>query len=80
MKLLPFTVMLNAAPPAIAEFGMIVLSAGIGVVTLNCNGFDVPPPGAGLVTLTLKKFAVETSAARIAAVSWVALTNVVVRV
>ena len=38
----------------------------------------MPPPGAGFVTATLAVPAVAISAAAIAAVSWVALTNVVV--
>ena len=39
---------------------------------------DVPPPGAGFVTATFTVPAVAISAAAIAAVTWVALTNVVV--
>lgn len=52
MKLLPFKVIVNAAPPAIAEFGASEVSAGIGVVAVNVTTFDVPPPGAGFTTLT----------------------------
>lgn len=52
MKLLPFTVNVNAALPAIAELGASVVSAGIGVDTVKLTVFDVPPPGAGLNTLT----------------------------
>ena len=51
-KLLPFTVNVNAAPPAIAEFGTSVDSTATGVVTLKKNVFDVPPPGAGFTTMT----------------------------
>jgi len=51
-KLLPFTVRVNAAPPAIAEFGTSVDSAATGVVTLKKNVFDVPPPGVGFTTIT----------------------------
>ena len=51
-KLLPFTVSVNAAPPAIAEFGASVDSSATGVVTLKKNVFDVPPPGAGFTTIT----------------------------
>jgi hypothetical protein len=58
MKLLPFKVSVNAAPPAVAEFGVSEVSTGIGVVTLNCETFDVPPPGAGFTTLTKSMFAV----------------------
>jgi hypothetical protein len=52
MKLLPVTVMLNAAPPAIAEFGASEPIAGIGVVAVNVTTLEVPPPGVGLNTLT----------------------------
>jgi hypothetical protein len=52
MKLLPFKVSVNAAPPAIAEFGASELSAGTGVVTRNCNDSETPPPGVGFRTLT----------------------------
>lgn len=52
MKLLPFKVSVNAAPPAIAEFGAIEVSAGTGVVTTNCSEFELPPPGVGFRTLT----------------------------
>lgn len=58
MKLLPFKVRVNAAPPAVAEFGASDVSTGIGVVTVNCETFDVPPPGAGFTTLTKSRFAV----------------------
>lgn len=51
-KLLPFTVRLNAAPPAIAEFGESVERVATGVVTLKKNVFDGPPPGAGFTTTT----------------------------
>ena len=51
-KLLPFTVNVNAGPPAIAEFGTSEDSAATGVVTLKKNVFDVPPPGAGFTTIT----------------------------
>lgn len=50
-KLLPFTVNVNAAPPAMAEFGTRVVSAGTGVVTVKPALFDVPPPGVGVKTV-----------------------------
>lgn len=46
---------------------------------VNVCTFDVPPPGVGLKTVTLAVPPVATSAAVIAAVSLVLLTNVVVR-
>jgi hypothetical protein len=51
-KLLPFTVSVNAAPPANAEFGASEVRTPTGVVTLKNAVFDVPPPGAGLTTIT----------------------------
>jgi hypothetical protein len=48
-------------------------------VTANVTLDDVPPPGAGVTTVTGTERAVARSAALIAARSWVALTNVVVR-
>ena len=44
--------MTNAALPAIALFGTNVDIAGTGVVTVNVTVFEVPPPGAGLNTVT----------------------------
>ena len=58
MKLLPLTVIGKAAPPAIAEFGRSEPIAGTGVVTLNCNESETPPPGTGFRTLTLLTLAV----------------------
>ena len=51
--------------------------ASCGVTTVKLTAFDVPP--LGLVTVTLKLPAVAMSEARLAAVSCVALTKVVVR-
>ena len=73
----PFTVSVNAAEPAAALEGEIELSVGTGLLIANDTAFDVPL-GAGFVTVTVAVPAVAISAAVIAAVSWVALTNVVV--
>lgn len=56
-KLLPFTVNVNAGPPAIAEFGTSEESVATGVVISNISAFDVPPPGAGFTTMTDAEFA-----------------------
>ena len=80
-KLLPVTVSVNAPEPALAVFGEIDVSTGTGfgaAVTVNVTEFDVPPPGAGFVTVTAGVPADATSPARIAAVTCVELTNVVV--
>jgi hypothetical protein len=67
----------NAAEPAAALEGEIELSVGTGLLIANDTPFDVPP-GAGFVTVTVAVPAVAISATEIAAVSCVALTNVVV--
>jgi hypothetical protein len=80
-KLVPVTVNVNAAPPAVALVGLIEASVGTGLfaaLTLKFTGVEVPPPGAALITVTGNDPAVAMSAAVIAAVTCVALTNVVV--
>ena len=51
---------------------------GTGLFTVNGEFPEVPPPGAGFVTVTLNVPAAAMSGAVIAAVTCVALTNVVV--
>jgi hypothetical protein len=75
----PFTVSVNAGPPGAATLGDSVLSTGIGLLIVNVRAFDVPPPGAGLNTVTLAVPAFTMSLAGITAVTCVALTYVVVR-
>src|SRR5207249_3071331 len=70
----------NPAPPAVALEGDSVVSVGPPALTGRLSAADVPPPGAAVVTVTLAMAATARSVAGIAAVSWVALTNVVVRV
>ena len=77
-KLVPFTVSVKAAPPADALVGESEVIVGTGLFTANAEFADVPPPGAGLVTVTLNVPAAAMSAAVIAAVTCVALTKVVV--
>jgi hypothetical protein len=81
IKFVPFTVSVNAAPPAAALPGDKPLTAGAGLalVMVNVKAFEVPPPGAGLNTVTRAVPAAAILVAGIVAVSWVALTNVVVR-
>src|SRR5262249_28454652 len=78
-KPVPVRVRGKAAPPAVAEVGAVEVSVGpaTGLIA-NERELDVPPPGAGFVTVTVAEPAVAISAAEMAAVSWVALTNVVV--
>lgn len=73
----PLTVSVNAAPPAVALFGAIVVIVGGGLVTLKFTATDVPPPGTGLVTVTGNAPTAAISDAVMAAVTCVELTNVV---
>ncbi len=77
----PFTVSVNAAPPAIALAGESELIVGTGFVAVIVNAAfpEVPPPGVGLNTVTWAISAVSTSTAVMEACNCVALTNVVVR-
>src|SRR5438309_7585428 len=81
-KLVPVTVNVNPGPPAGAEAGFSPVVVGTGLlpaVMVNVCALDVPPPGAGVNTVTAAVPATATSAAVIAAVSWVADPNVVAR-
>ena len=73
----PLSVSVNAAEPATAVEGDNELTVGTGLLIVNDAALDVPPRD-GLVTVTLAVPAVAISAAVIAAVSCVALANVVV--
>jgi len=76
-KFVPFTVSVNAAPPAVREDGLrlVVVGTGLaGLLMVKIWALEVPPPGAGLNTVTWAVPAVAISAALIAAVSWLALT------
>ena len=73
----PLTVSVNAAEPATALEGESKLIVGAALSIVKEIAFDVPP-GAGFVTVTVAVPAVAISAAVIAAVNFVVLTNVVV--
>jgi hypothetical protein len=76
----PVTVNAKPAPPAVAVPGESEVRAGVGLlVIVKVSAFDVPPPGGGLTTVTEALPTAAMSAAVIAAVSCVALTNVVAR-
>jgi hypothetical protein len=81
MKLEPFTASMKAELPAktlAGESGEVV--TGTGFTQLNVKaGEEVPPPGAGLVTVTWSVPTAVQSAAGTVACSWVALTYVVGR-
>jgi len=70
-KPVPITDRVKAGPPAGVDDGLRRVTVGVGFPTTIENGteFDVPPPGAGLTTVTLADPSAATSPAGIAAVS-----------
>ena len=78
-KFVPVTVSVKPALPATRAFGFSVLTVGTGLSIANVNGVEVPPPGAGLETVTAPVPAVAMSAAVMFACKLVLETNVVVR-
>lgn len=62
-KLEPLMVRLKAAPPAVALLGESEVIVAAGLLILKVWAEVVPPPGAGLVTVTLTEPAVAMSAA-----------------
>ena len=74
----PVTVNVKAAPPAVAPVGESDVITRFGLLMVKGMLAEVPPPGAEFVTVTFEVPAVAMSAAAIAAVSCVELTNVVV--
>jgi len=72
-------VRVNEAPPCSAELGEIWISVGTGSLTATPEAAEVPPPGAGFVTVTWNVPALAMSEALMVAVILVAFTKVVVR-
>jgi len=81
IKPVPVTVSAKAAAPAVALVGVteVRLGAGLGAVIANAIAPEVPPPGAGLTTVTEALPEAAISAAVTAAISCVGLAYVVVR-
>src|SRR5260370_945436 len=69
IKFLPFPIKGKAGPTAQAGDGEISDSDGSGLLTVNVNAADVPPPGAGFTTETESVPAEATSLAGMAALS-----------
>ena len=69
LKLNPLTVRVKAERPASVAVGLRPVMVGCGEVMLNVSAPEVPPPGAGLVTVTCADPALATSEARIVAVT-----------
>ena len=76
-KAVPFTVNVNDAPPARALVGKSVVTVGNGLLIASVAAADVPPPGAGFMTVIDAVPAVAISVAKIVAVTCVPLLNVV---
>ena len=53
-KLEPATVIVKAGSPLKAEFGVIEIRLGGGLLTVNRTPVDKPPPGAGVKTVIIK--------------------------
>jgi len=67
----PVTVSVKAPELAATLAGCSLVMAGVGLlaaVIVKVSGFEVPPPGVGLVTVTVGLPVLATSLARIAAV------------
>jgi hypothetical protein len=79
LKFVPVAVSVKPASPPVALVGAMELSVGTGLLIVNVNAPDVPPPGVGVNTVTDGVPPAAISAAVICAWSCVALTNVVVR-
>jgi len=78
-KFVPVTVRVNEALPAATHVGFIEVVVGAGLLIVNVAEFDVPPPGAGLTTVTEAVPPTATFAAGTIAVSLIEETNVVTR-
>lgn len=78
MKWLPVSVTVNACAPTVPVEGESEASVAGGWRSVTERLCELPPPGAGLETVKLKLPAGARRAAGATAVSWVALTNVVV--
>jgi hypothetical protein len=82
-KFVPITARVKVCSPTGAQLGSRELIVGMGFVPLlmaKLTRFELPPPGAGLVTITAAVPAEAIAAAGIAAVNCVELTNVAVSV
>jgi hypothetical protein len=75
-KLLPLTVSVNPALPAVALVGASAAIDGTGLALsmAKVDALEVPPPGVGLLTVTLPVPALAMSAAGTDAVRFVSLT------
>ncbi len=56
---MPFTVSVNAAPPAVAEVGLRLLMTGVGALMENVAAADGLPPVFSTVMLALPALAIR---------------------
>jgi len=78
-KFEPFTVSVKAGPPTTVVAGERPPIAGVGLLMVKVELFELPPPGAGLTTVMGTFPPAAISLAEIWAVSTVELLKVVVR-
>jgi len=76
--LLPVAVSVNVGPSAMTDAGSIAMSVAIGLLIKNRTLLEVPPPGNGLLTVTMALSAAVRYPVGTVAVNEVVLTNVVV--
>ncbi len=58
-KLVPFTVKVNAAPPAVADVGLRLVMVGVGAFTGNAAAVEGLPPVLSAVMLALPTVAIR---------------------
>jgi hypothetical protein len=80
MKREPITLTVTPGVPTVAVCGASEAMDGTGLFMATGTEVEEPPPGCGLTTRTCETPATGMSVAGTWAVSWLALTNVVVRV
>ena len=78
-KFVPVIVSVKAGPPALVLGGESDEITGTGLLTVKLEAALVPPPGAGLTTVTRAICPCAMSLARMAAFNCMALTTVVFR-
>ena len=79
MKLVPVRLSVKPGSPEFFVVGLIAVIVGTGLLIVKVLAAEVPPPGAGLNTVTLAVPGVAISVFRIDALTWVGETKVVVR-
>ena len=78
-KFVPVTISVKPASPANAALGPKAATVGVGLLTAKSNAPEMPPPGAGVETVTIAVPAAAMSAAVTAACKLVLETKVVAR-